>query len=197
MTLISIVMPVYNTSAYVGAAVRSVLASTHRDLELIVVDDGSTDGSAEIVSELAARDPRVEFFPEPHEGLRAALIRAHGLASGDLIGCVDSDDVVHPEAIARCLPQINASCGLVYTWRRLMDEEGRDRGPHAKNRVSYSSMRHLVSNMVFHFRLYTRDLFDRCGGLSDRRLRQGFTKGSGATVMTVDDGGGERSITTR
>lgn len=165
--LVSIVMAAYDTEEYVADAVRSVLASTYWRLELIVVDDGSNDRTLERAEQAAAGDPRVRLLSRPHRGARAAMAEAHDVARGEVIGSVDSDDVLMPSAIERCLRRLDGGHELVYSWRRLVDAEGRDRGSHDRNRIVFSPMRHLVSNMVFHFRLYTRDLFDRCGGLSD------------------------------
>jgi glycosyltransferase involved in cell wall biosynthesis len=95
-TRISIIVPVYNTEAYLPACVESLLAQTHRDLELIFVDDGSTDGSAAILDAYAARDGRVRVIRKENGGVSSARNAGIAAATGDYIGFVDSDDTVEP-----------------------------------------------------------------------------------------------------
>ena len=95
-TRISIIVPVYNTEAYLPACVESLLAQTHRDLELIFVDDGSTDGSAAILDAYAARDGRVRVIRKENGGVSSARNAGIAAATGDYIGFVDSDDKVEP-----------------------------------------------------------------------------------------------------
>lgn len=64
--LVSVIVPVYNTVSYLPACVRSVLAQTHSDFELILIDDGSQDGSAELCRTLQDTDSRIHFLPPPH-----------------------------------------------------------------------------------------------------------------------------------
>ena len=100
--LVSVVMANRNGAAHIGAAIRSVLGQTHRDLELIVSDDASTDGSREIVEGLAIDDPRVTFVTaDTPGGPGAARNRALDAARGDWIAIVDSDDLLHPTRLAR------------------------------------------------------------------------------------------------
>ncbi|MET4699513.1 glycosyltransferase involved in cell wall biosynthesis [Constrictibacter sp. MBR-5] len=95
--LVSVVMPVRNGAAFVDDAVASVLAQTHQRLELIVVDDGSTDDTAAIVERWAARDGRVRLLQQPHRGQPEALNTGIGAAQGAFIGRIDHDDLCHPE----------------------------------------------------------------------------------------------------
>lgn len=98
MPLVSVVMPVYNSAATLGAAVRSVLTQTHGDLELLVTDDQSSDGSMDLLREFAAQDERVLPQSAPERG---GAGRARNLAieraRGDYIAFLDSDDMWLPE----------------------------------------------------------------------------------------------------
>ena len=91
---ISIVVPVYNTEAYLPACVGSLLAQTHENLELIFVDDGSPDGCAQILDAYAEQDARVRVIHQPNGGVSFARNAGIDAATGDFIGFVDSDDTV-------------------------------------------------------------------------------------------------------
>lgn len=92
MILISIILPVYNCSLYLENCVSSVINQTYKDFELIIVDDGSTDGSSKICDKLAQIDDRIRVFHIPNGGVSAA--RNYGIkrANGEYIGFIDSDD---------------------------------------------------------------------------------------------------------
>ncbi|MEU2544308.1 glycosyltransferase family 2 protein [Streptomyces roseolus] len=98
MPLVSVVMPVYNSAATLGAAVRSVLTQTHSDVELLVTDDQSSDGSMDLLREFAERDERVlpQAAPERGGAGRARNL-AISRARGDYIAFLDSDDMWLPE----------------------------------------------------------------------------------------------------
>ena len=70
--MISIIIPIYNAGSYLPACIESLLAQTERDLRIILVDDGSTDGSCAIAQSFAARDPRIVLLQQPHAGQSAA-----------------------------------------------------------------------------------------------------------------------------
>ncbi len=93
---ISIVVPVYNTAAYLPACIESLIGQTHRDLELIFVDDGSTDASGAILDAYAAKDPRIRVLRQANAGVSAARNAGIDAATGDYIGFVDSDDFAEP-----------------------------------------------------------------------------------------------------
>ena len=95
--LISVVIPVYNSEKYLAQCVRSVLGQTYGRLELLLVDDGSADGSGELCDSLARGDGRIRVLHQENMGVSAARNRGLREARGELIGFVDSDDAVHPE----------------------------------------------------------------------------------------------------
>ena len=88
---VSVVLPVYNRAAYVGEAIESVLSQTCPPAELIVIDDGSTDESLEIVASFAR--PCLRVVRQANAGIGAARNRGLALATGELIGFIDSDDL--------------------------------------------------------------------------------------------------------
>lgn len=101
--LISTVLPVFNGAETLQRALRSIQTQSFENWELIVVDDGSTDGSDGIVRDLAVADPRIVLLQHPHRGLLPALITGCDAARGDFIARMDADDVSHPDRFARQL----------------------------------------------------------------------------------------------
>ena len=102
--LISVIVPVYNAEAFLDQCLESIVAQTYRRLEIIVVDDGSTDGSGEKCDRWAERDERIRVIHQPNGGHSAARNSALDTMTGDLVMMVDSDDVLHPD-FAECLLQ--------------------------------------------------------------------------------------------
>ncbi|MFS4583393.1 glycosyltransferase family 2 protein [Phaeobacter sp. C3_T13_0] len=102
--LISIIMANHQGAGYLGAALRSVVAQTYVNWELIVADDGSSDGSVAILQDVAAQDARVRvLLHETPSGPAAARNRALAAAGGDWVAICDSDDVMHPDRLRRLL----------------------------------------------------------------------------------------------
>lgn len=100
---VSIVVPVYNTEAYLSACVESLLCQTHRNLELIFIDDGSEDDSLAILEAYAKRDSRIRLIRQENAGVSAARNAGIDAATGDYIGFVDSDDTVEPTFVETLL----------------------------------------------------------------------------------------------
>lgn len=98
---VSVIVPVYNARDYLTACIESILAQTYDRLQVILVDDGSTDGSGAICDELAARDTRVLTIHQPNGGIGAAQNAGLDAASGSLITFCDNDDLMAPSMIAR------------------------------------------------------------------------------------------------
>ena len=94
--LISVIVPVYDVEKYLSKCLDSLLAQTWRNLEIIVVDDGSPDGSWDIMQDYAARDSRVRIFRKKNGGVSAARNFGMDAAEGEYLGFVDSDDWVSP-----------------------------------------------------------------------------------------------------
>ncbi len=95
--MISVIVPVYNVELYLRKCIDSILAQTYRDLEILVVDDGSTDGSGAICDEYAGKDDRIKVFHTENRGLSAARNLGLDNTTGDWIGFIDSDDWIEPD----------------------------------------------------------------------------------------------------
>jgi len=98
--LISVVMPVYNSDAYLAEAIESILAQSYPQFEFIIIDDCSTDGSAEIIRNYARRDERIRPLYLAHKGAGGAANAGIAAARGDLIARMDADDIALPERFA-------------------------------------------------------------------------------------------------
>ena len=125
MPRVSVVMPVYNRERFLGEAIASILGQTYADLELIVVDDGSSDRSPDIISEYAARDARVvPVYLQQNVGRGAARNRGIERASGEYIAGMDSDDISLPDRLQRQVDFLDAQpeIGLVSAQVWIMRE---------------------------------------------------------------------------
>ncbi|MBQ5823851.1 MAG: glycosyltransferase family 2 protein [Clostridia bacterium] len=99
MDLISIIVPVYNVEKYIHQCVDSIINQTYTNLEIILVDDGSPDNCGRICDEYAAKDSRIKVIHQANQGLSAARNAGVALSNAEWISFVDSDDIIHPQAI--------------------------------------------------------------------------------------------------
>lgn len=123
---LSVLMPVYNCRPYVGQALRSILAQTVQDFEVVVVDDGSTDGSGDVVARLARRDERIQLIRQPNAGVVAARNATLEHARADLVVLADADDLSPPHRIERLLAYMaeHPECVAVGSAARTIDPDG-------------------------------------------------------------------------
>lgn len=150
--LVSVVIPAFNASRTLDRTIRSVVMQTHRNLEIIVVDDGSSDDTADIARRWASKDPRVHLIRKTNGGVASA--RNHGIRAsrGEFVGPIDADDLWAPTRVAEHLSALQTSgprTALVYSPARLID----------RNDIVFASstnygiagqvfFRHLVTNLV-------------------------------------------------
>jgi glycosyltransferase involved in cell wall biosynthesis len=164
---ISVILPVFNRGPFLAQSIASVLAQTRTDWELIVWDDGSTDGSADEARRVAAGDARVRVMGGPNHGAARAVREAHTHARGRFTAWLDSDDWLAPsalEATARVLEQ-RPDVGMVYTDHAIVDAGGVVLGIGARCQIPYSKERLLIDFMTFHLRLFRREVYDKAGGI--------------------------------
>ena len=123
--LVSVLMPAYCREQYIGEAIASILSQTFAGWELIVVDDGSDDGTAAVVDGVA--DARVRLLRQKHLGIGAALNAGLAVARGELVARLDSDDIWLPEMLETQLAALEkgAGVGLAYARGQAMDAGGR------------------------------------------------------------------------
>jgi glycosyltransferase involved in cell wall biosynthesis len=172
--LVSVVLPVYNCPAYIGAAIKSILNQTFENFELIVIDDGSTDNTPEIIQTFL--DTRIRFFQQPNQGLAATLNRGISLARGKYIARHDQDDIALPERLAKQVKFLDSqpACGMVGTWAEIYLEETKTprahRHPSDNLRLQYEL---LFNNPFVHSSMLLRkSALEQVGGYSTDRERQ-------------------------
>lgn len=151
--LVSVIIAVYNGEKYLAEAIDSVLAQTHPAMDLIVIDDGSTDGSAQI----AAGYDQVRCISQPNRGLGAALNRGVAAARGEYLAFLDADDLWVPQKLARQLAVFEQQPGVEMVFGQMqqfispeLDDETRQRihcPPHPM--PGYSSGTLLIRRDAF------------------------------------------------
>jgi len=159
MSLVSVIIPTFNRANLIGRAIKSVLAQTYRDFELIIVDDGSTDDTRQVVASFA--DKRIRYLRHEHnQGQNPALNTGVRAAKGQFIAFLDSDDEWLPTYLERVLEVFaqDRTMGMVYTWTCGVSRNGK-----------------LVeSNYYFHLQ----------GSVYKEALAQGYIASMDALVVT-------------
>jgi glycosyltransferase involved in cell wall biosynthesis len=127
LPLVSVIVPAHNAEQTLPETLNSALASTYRDIDVIVVDDASTDRTAAIAEQFAGSDDRVRVHRRPQGGVSAALNSGLALAQGEFVARLDADDVWHPTKIEKQVEFAvrNADIAFVYTFVRYIDRDGR------------------------------------------------------------------------
>lgn len=166
--LISVIVPAYNVEKYIRKCLDSVCGQTYRNLEIIVVDDGSADGTGAVCDEFAAKDGRVRVLHLENVGVGAARNRGLDCATGELIGFVDSDDWAEPdmfEALCNILVANDADISICSYFRerkgrtKPMLDDGKVRRLTAKQALGELIRDNTFKNYLWN-RLYKRALFD-------------------------------------
>lgn len=177
--MISIVIPAYNIQDYLGATLDSILAQTYENLEIIVVNDGSRDNTADVIDSYAARDSRIKAIHKENGGVTSARLRGVAEATGTYIGFVDGDDFVEPQMYARLMENLKthgadiSHCGYqmvfpsrvdyYYNTGRLMLQDG------AQSCTDLLEGRFVEPGLWN--KLYHRDLFAGLSEWMDRSIR--------------------------
>lgn len=127
-TLISVIVPAYNAAETIEETLRSIAAQTHSAIEVLVVDDGSTDETAAIVQRFRQGDDRFRIITQANAGVAAARNSGAALARSDLLAFVDADDLWARDKLERQLAALEAAgpeAGLAYSWYAMIDRDSR------------------------------------------------------------------------
>ena len=164
--LVSIVIPVYNHADYIEHCIRSALAQDWPNLEVIVVDDASTDPAVLPILNALAADPRCTLIRHEHnKGISEAQNSALIASQGDIIAFLDCDDHLAPDAVSRCMRAWRADTVYLHSGRINVDDEDRE-----VSRINFVSLpredyfeENLRAMYATHFKLIRRDAFARVG----------------------------------
>lgn len=145
---ISVAMSVYNNAPYLGHAIESILAQSFADFEFLIVNDGSTDGSAEIIDRFAASDSRIRPIHQANAGLIVSLNRMIAEARAPLIARMDGDDIALPERFARQIAFLDANpdIGVLGTGCTVIEEDGSPSSYRFENVVSTEAILEDMKN---------------------------------------------------
>lgn len=171
MKKVSLILPVYNTKMYLDECMESLVGQTYENIEIIVVDDGATDGSGEVADAWAQKDARVKVIHKKNGGLSAARNTGLKQMTGELVAFIDSDDYVAREYVEKLVERMEAEqadMAMCNYYRLYPDKCNVDRWMPGEDRVftgdeymrtfyTYSGSYSVVWNKV-----YRREIFDRC-----------------------------------
>ena len=171
MPKVSVIIPTYNAMTYISETVGSVLSQTFTDFELLIIDDGSSDGTVQWASQIV--DPRVKLISQPNHGKPFTNNRGIAHTQGDYIAFLDHDDLWEPtklEKQVRCLED-NPAIGLVDTWLFVADAQGNPR-----NKVTTSRAEGKVWKQMIEFNsiccgstpMVRRCCFETVGGFDEK-----------------------------
>ncbi len=147
--MVSIITPCWNGEKYIGETIRSVLAQTYPDWEMLIVDDGSTDGSRSVAESFAAEDARIRYFYQENAGSAAARNRGIREAAGRYIALLDADDLWDPEFLERQLAFMKEKKAVcVCSAYRYIDEQSHFSGRIAKAKAEITVNDMLLMNRV-------------------------------------------------
>jgi glycosyltransferase involved in cell wall biosynthesis len=179
VSLVSIIIPTYNRASQIGETLRSVLAQTHTEREIVVVDDGSTDETAAAVGGFGTE---VRYERQANAGVETARNRGAELAQGELLYFLDSDDLLEPQAVERlvALLAMHPEAGMAYGQAEERDEAGAATGlvfrpPYARSAGVWPGTRELEHLLLRSYIrtgafLVRRSVFTAIGGFRSEFL---------------------------
>jgi glycosyltransferase involved in cell wall biosynthesis len=165
MTLVSIVTPALDQARYIREAIDSVRAQTYENVEHVVVDGGSTDGTLEILGEY----DHLRWVSEPDRGQSHALNKGFALATGDVFGWLNADDAYLPDAVSQAVATLReTSAGLVYAdVTRVNDDGVNPRRIRSRPEFDLWTELNLGCGIYSPSVFFTREAFEACGGIDE------------------------------
>jgi glycosyltransferase involved in cell wall biosynthesis len=149
--LVTVVVPAFNAQATLAETLRSVAAQTYSPLEILIVDDGSTDSTAAVAAAFCGAEPRARLIRKENGGVASARNRGLAEAAGDWVAPIDADDLWHPTKIEKQMAAALAAPeppGFVYCWFRVIDGAGKIIGAGERWRVEGPALRRLAYRNV-------------------------------------------------
>ena len=172
--MISVVMTVYNAHKYLRPCIESVLSQSYVDFEFVIVDDGSTDGSDQILEHFATRDSRIRLFKQSNRGVSNARNVAVSHSRFELLATMDADDIMLPERLQRQFEfmQNHSEASVVCSYAQLIDRDGKVIGSSHTvvdvNRGREQRDPHLFLEIVHPSTMIRKQALLQVGGYSDR-----------------------------
>jgi glycosyltransferase involved in cell wall biosynthesis len=169
MTKTSVVIPAYNAERVIKASVESALRQTFDDLEVIVIDDGSSDKTIQQLQDI--KDRRLRVMEREHQGLAATLNAGAAAAEGSYIGFLDADDLWLENKVARHVAHLEAhpEVDVTFSWSRVVDEYDRPVAIHSSRCRGAMSYRQLLADFAIRTMsavVMRRSALERSGGFS-------------------------------
>ena len=177
---ISVVVPAYNLEKYLGGSLDSLLAQTHQNLEIVVVDDGSTDATAGVIREYAEKHPNIKPVYKENGGVTSARLAGAAVASGEWISFMDGDDYVEPQMYERLLENAHAAGAQIsHCGHQLHFPDGRVEYVHQSGEIHLQNhetgLLELLDNrkvsLSLCMKLYRRELFEGLSHWMPRDIR--------------------------
>ena len=170
MPKISVIMPVYNGEKYLKEAVDSILGQTLVDFEFIIINDGSTDGTDEMLS--SYNDPRITVIKQTNQGVTKSLNNGLARAQGDYIARMDADDVAKPQrfAIQAAFLDSHPEIALCGSWAKAIDKDGREIGDFNYPPLTHAKIRHYYfwHNPFIHSSvMFRKTAIESCGNYDE------------------------------
>ncbi|PSB08301.1 glycosyl transferase family A [Pleurocapsa sp. CCALA 161] len=167
MPKVSVIIPAYNAIKYLPASIDSILTQTYTDFEIIIVNDGSKDGTEEWFGQLTDPDPRVQLISQTNQGNCAARNIGIAHAQSEYIAFLDADDLWASTKLAKQVEILeqNPDVGLVYTWVERIDQNGKSLGKPFESNLSGNIWEKLLARNVIatSSTLIRRSCFERVG----------------------------------
>lgn len=171
--LISIITPTYNREAFLPAAIESVLAQSYKEFELIIVDDGSTDNSRELINIYAEKDSRIKYLYQENQRQSVARNYALSVAKGDFICFLDSDNYWPSDKLEKSIKafEVYPDADIVYGDCITIDEQGNELHRHNMRRYSGRIAALLLKDnfISMNTTMTRRKCFNEMGGMSGKR----------------------------
>ena len=147
---LSVIIPVYNVEEYLAGCLDSVIAQTYENLEIICVDDGSTDNSPAILRQYADRDARIRIITQKNMGQSVARNAGLAAATSEYIAFIDSDDTLHPETYMRAIAQMAPDIDWVQFGIRVVGDSDAERQANDNEyyRVKYSGKNAITTDLI-------------------------------------------------
>ncbi|MDK7604627.1 glycosyltransferase family 2 protein [Enterobacter hormaechei] len=168
MSKVSVLIPVYNVEKYIETAIKSIINQTYKNIEIVIVDDASTDGTFEIVNRLSLEYPSVKVLRnKENSGITTALNNGLPYCTGDFIARADGDDIQHPERIARQIDFLNKNeeYGVVGCWVKNIDEQGNETA-RCEYPTEYDDIISCIkyTSPILHIWLARKSVYNKLGG---------------------------------